>query len=120
MNDLKIFFNTEIVANINTNCLRSIGDFGLTPFRYLFNGTKVHYNNVRVYHVLSFSNEVEVKHREMPGITGFKPSEKHWLKTAAAVLLLIPGLILSLCKLIAYAFPSILKEHYFIRRELYS
>lgn len=111
----KVFFNTEIQ---NQGCLAAIGNFGLTPVRYLFNGQKVATPTAgeyqcgyksKVHHVASFHmNGAENRSKTSPILTS---SSRNWLKAAGATILLIPGLMLSIAKLFSYLFQDIRQEH---------
>lgn len=86
------FLNTRVEG---CGTLAQIGDACLTPVRYLWNG------------------------RTISGIEGalctkrsFLKREKNMFKTAAAILLLIPGLILSVTKYFAYFLSSTMRERY--------
>lgn len=117
MNDLRVFFNTEIftvkpnpssplMITEKPGCLEQIGNFGLTPCRYLFNGKKI-----------------SIYHQEKPDVVGRDSfEEKSMLKTIAAILLLIPGLFFAIAKAFAYFSPETRKNHAeavsFLDREL--
>ncbi len=107
MNDLKVFFNTEIV---NAGHLSQVGNFGLTPVRYLFKGETIEIK-------LSSPPGTEYQIDAMPSFRRSKiqfawdPPHTNMLKTIAAVVLLIPGLFLAIFKLTDYLFADTRRDH---------
>jgi len=109
MGDVGLFLNVKIKGS---GALAWVGDNGLAPFRYLFNG-----RTVRI-EPKDGSPEVEIHH-----VASFHKTGK--LRALASVILLIPGLVLSAFKLLAYFFTdmrqrhSLAKEHFTpINREI--
>lgn len=111
MNHFEVFFNTRL-TNYQGKAAW-IGDWGLTPVRYLFNGRDVCIiNPEEVHHVVSF----HTKGKENRSSTSyFMYSEaKNMQKTLLALVCLIPGLVLSIIKLISYLFTEIREKHQII------
>lgn len=92
MNDLKVFFNSEV---LHSGTMSAIGDFGLTPVRYLCDGKTIE---------IGACLRIDVEQ-------SFSKKDTTWLKTATAVTLLIPGLILAFAKLVSYFFADTRDGH---------
>ena len=117
MNDLSIFLNTEVV---NSGVLSWIGDAGLAPFRYLFNGktisieTRASGRRIEIHHVASF-HERGVWNGSTSNST-LRSASTSMIKTVLAIVLLVPGLLLSIFKGLAYLFTDenhrLAKEHF--------
>lgn len=115
MNGLKIFLTTKVE---NQGIIAGIGDFFLTPARYLWNGKNVrvifHSANetqdniayTEVHHVKSFHKEGSF---HVSKTTPYmRSSSTHFLKTTLAIITLIPGLIFgSLFKGISFAYDKV-------------
>lgn len=71
-----LFLNTAIISNQSSQ-LGNLANICLAPFRYLFHGRTVEIWNKIVIHE---SDSVQ----------------KHWTKTAAAIVLLVPGLLMGI------------------------
>ena len=134
MNDLSIFLNTRVE---NSGMLAQIGDAGLAPFRYLFNGTTVRIQKretdqaIEVHHVQSFTDywlgsscrsdcDLEAKctfvagFQEVfllaPGVEVVTPVLQMF-QIGFAVAFLVPGLFLAVSKVFAYAYSDIRDKH---------
>lgn len=80
-----LFFNTAIISN-QSSWLGSAANAFLSPSRYLFHGRTVEVWNQIV---------VQADH---------EPQPRNWVKTAAAILFLVPGILLGMvAKLLDYA-----------------
>jgi hypothetical protein len=102
MNDVSLFLNTQIKY---TGALAAIGDWGLTPVRYIFRGRDV-------YILTSFAEDPERKRIYTSHSPSFDADERSWPRFIGLALCLIPGLVLSVFKLMAYCFDY----SYMIRR----
>lgn len=120
MNNLSTFLNVRIE---NSGALAWIGDKGLAPFRYLFNGRTVRIRTgksdqvVKIHHVASFHKNGwwNFSRTNM----NFHSSRTSMIKTALAVVLLIPGLILGAAiKGVAYLFSDVRKKHHLAKEHL--
>lgn len=109
MNNLSIFFNTRVE---NSGAIAWIGDKGLIPFRYLFNGKTISIQiqdsdqkTIEIYHMPSFQ-----KRSEGLSLAGM-------IKTALSIVLLIPGLLAGgLFKGLAYLFSDVREKHILARK----
>jgi hypothetical protein len=112
MSDLKVFLKTKVE---DSGILSYIGNKGLAPVRYLFKGQTYQIKKDEIERILSFK-KYEIK----PYFTRFNfvTSEKTMLKTVAAVVLLIPGLLLSLFKLAAYIFSDVREKHQLVKKSI--
>ncbi len=110
MSDVSIFLNTKVE---NSGTLAWIGDTGLAPFRYLFNG-----KTIRIQHRES-DQEIEINHVpsfQKQGHLNFsrgnlRASITNMLKTAVAVVLLAPGLLFATVKGLAYLSSDVRAKH---------
>lgn len=105
MNHCEVFFKTRAVHR--QGIAAWIGDWGLTPVRYLFNGRDIAVlSRDEVHHVASF----HVKGKENRASTSHDmlwSEPKSTGRTVLAIVFLIPGLVLSLFKLISYLFADV-------------
>jgi hypothetical protein len=113
VNHISLFLNTKIEGS---GVLAEIGDRGLTPFRYLFNGQTVrinpkdHSREVEIHHVASFHEDGKWHYSRTAGINLVSsPTSK--FRAVVSVALLIPGLALSVFKLLAYFFSEMRQRH---------
>jgi len=108
MNHIGVFFNTEIE---DSGTLAAIGDWGLTPVRYLFNGNKVliekDNSTIEVHHVESYY----YKNNYSRSNRGLKSSNTDMLKCVGMIVCLIPGFFLSIFKAFAYVSADIRENH---------
>jgi hypothetical protein len=112
MSNLGVFFNTHIIdASLpSQGFLYTIGNIALTPFRYLFHGQTIvidtgelgrkyisKYGSKYIAPVYGIHNPSYID-------TWYKRLNKlpKWIKTTLAIILLIPGLLLSALKLPSY------------------
>ncbi len=117
MNGLNIFFNTEVK---HSGTLACIGDIGLTPVRYLFNGSTISKINLRpsneiaIHHVASFhKNGIENISRTHYLL---KSSSTGMIKAALSIVFLIPGLIIGAAfKGAAYLFSNVRATHSLVK-----
>jgi hypothetical protein len=117
MNNVSIFFNTRVE---NSGTLAWIGDTGLAPFRYLFNGKTIRIQTgdldqeVEIHSVASFHKRYIYSRTTWD----LHSSRTGMIKTALSVVLLVPGLLFAAFKGLAYAFydvrvkHSLVKEHF--------
>ena len=111
MSSAYVFLNTQVR---NAGVLSWIGDFGLTPFRYLFRGKTIEVETnadrsiVRIHHVLSFHAK-GAEHHSKSGT--LQSSPVGMIRTVLAVFTLIPGFLLSSLKVVAYLFSDVRKTH---------
>lgn len=108
MNNVSIFLNTKIEGS---GVLSWIGDQGLAPVRYLFNGKTVRIEQEEqkepvIYHIESFHNRGEFNIKRK-----LSSSSTSRIRAIAAVAFLIPGLVLSVFKLLAYVFSDVKERH---------
>lgn len=108
MCDVSLFFNAEIQGN---GCFAWVGDLGLTPVRYLFNGRTISIetnakHQEEVYHIESFHEDGRWR---MYG--GMSSGETGYIRTLLAIAFLVPGLILAVFKAISYAFEDVRERH---------
>jgi hypothetical protein len=112
MNNFEVFFNTRLMNYQGITAW--IGDWGLTPVRYLFNGRDVAILSPdEMHHVASF----HAKGKENRSSTSYFmmwSEAKSMQKTLLAIVCLIPGLVLSIFKLISYLFTEIREKHQII------
>jgi len=112
MRDLYIFLNCRVE---NSGALAWIGDKGLAPFRYLFNGKAIRIQNrpnqetiihhVAAFHKIGGLNSSSTNFNLTSSSTGM-------IKAALSVVFLIPGLILGApFKGLAYLFTSVREKH---------
>lgn len=109
MSDLKIFFNTRIE---NAGFLSTVGNAGLLPLQYLkyrCDGDKVTIATVSG-HKVTMTSYFSGNWRDA--------FCTRMLKTLAAVALLVPGLLLSLFKLAAYASSDVRKTHALVKETM--
>ena len=91
MDSIELFFNNRIAdtrpiseMNVYEDLTAELGDFFLTPVRYLFHGDKVT--------VSQNDNVVTVNHRLEYGNSYLEP-KKNFLNVVASIILLIPGIL---------------------------
>src|ERR1700733_1934683 len=100
MNHCEVHFNTHEARH--QGIAAWIGGWGLAPIRYLFNGRDVAILSPdEVHHVASF----HAKGKENRSSTNYRmmwSESKSTGRTLLAIGLLIPGLVLSIFKLISY------------------
>ena|SRR3569832_821813 len=112
MRDSCIFLNCRVE---NSGTLAWIGDKGLAPFRYLFNGKTIRIQHepneeIKIHHVASFHKIGKMNSsRTNSDLTS---SSTSMIKAALSVVFLIPGLILGApFKGLAYLFSSVREKH---------
>lgn len=95
MGDLNVFFNTKVR---HSGALSAIGNFGLTPVRYLCYG--------KTFQMITVpgTNELAVSRIQVC-------PKNNFFRTITAVVLLVPGLILAIAKLASYIFANTRKDH---------
>lgn len=109
-----IFFNTRIE---NSGALTWIGDKGLAPFRYLFNGRTIRIETrdsdqeIEIHHVASFHKSGDWNTSESN--YGLKSSSTNMIKTVLSIVFLVPGLLLSTFKAAAYLYADVREKHHF-------
>src|SRR5215207_2779167 len=95
MNDLCIVLNTRVE---NSGALAWIGDKGLAPFRYLFNGKTIRVQprasdqEIEIHHVASFHKRGDLNYSNSNW--HLRSSSTGMIKTALSIVFLIPGFIL--------------------------
>jgi hypothetical protein len=99
--DAKIFLNTKIE---DSGLLSAMGNIGLAPVRYLFKGRTIQ----------------EVTEQKLVTTWPFKADNccVEMLKTVASVVLLIPGLLLSLFKVAAYLYSDVKDKHALVKKHM--
>lgn len=119
MSHMSLFLNTKIEGS---GALAWIGDKGLAPFRYLFNGRTVRIESrdgspeLEIHHVASFHKDGDWNRSNTN--RDLRSSATGKIRALVSVVLLIPGLVLSVFKLLAYFFTdmrarhSLAKEHF--------
>ncbi len=116
MSSVGLFLNTRIE---DSGILQRVGNLGLTPVRYLSKGRDVrieidrHNDVTSIHHVKSYHRN-GYRHSSRTA-AGFTSSSKSHLKTVAAIVLLIPGLLLSVCKLLSYVFAASRRDHALVK-----
>jgi len=109
MGHLSTFFNTEIQ---DSGFLSAIGDFGLTPVRYLFNGNTVLIKNknstTQVHHVESFYHK---NHHFSKSTVQLESSSTNMLKCIGMIIGLVPGFFLCILKVFAYFSADMREDH---------
>ena len=119
MNNLYVFFNTSVEAS---GRLAWIGDRGLAPFRYLFNGKTIRIQprdsdqEIEIHHVASFHKDGGWNWSRTN--IHLKSSSTSMIKTAISVVLLIPGLFLSAFKGLAYLFADVQEKQRLAKEHL--
>ena len=116
MNCVNLFLKTEIEG---TGLLSWVGNCGLAPYRYLFNGKTVRVeadkdNQVHVHHVASF--HPRGKYHRSKTEWDLKSEETSFYKLVLAIVFLIPGLILSVCKALSYLFDDVQEKNAFTQQ----
>jgi hypothetical protein len=117
MIDLQVFFNTRIEdASVkNYGLFAWAGDKSLAPFRYLFNGKTIRIQTgtssaVEIFHVASFHKNGARNKSKANAILASSPS--NMIKTALAVIFLIPGLLIgTISKALAYISSNMRERH---------
>ena len=108
MSHIGVFLNTEIKDSVP---LAALGDWGLTPVRYLFNGNTVEIESnskAIVHHVESFhhkNNHRSCSKRDL------KSSKTDMLICIGMIVCLIPGFFLSIFKAFAYFSADMREDH---------
>ncbi len=124
MSSLCVFLNTAVE---NSGLLTWIGDTGLTPFRYLFNGKTIRIEHrdsdkaIVIDHVASFHERGSLNYKSMHSVNNFKmleSSSMSWIKTALSVVFLIPGLFLAVFKGLAYLHADVREKHRLVQEHL--
>jgi hypothetical protein len=120
MSDLCIFLNTRVE---NSGALAWIGNKGLVPFRYLFNGKTIRVQSresdqeIEIHHVASFHKQGTQNYSETNG--DLQSSSTGMIKTALSIVFLIPGVILGAAfKGLAYLFSDIREKHRLTKEHL--
>lgn len=105
MNDLYIFLNTEIK---DSGIFSRIGNLGLAPVRYLFNGKTI--GNIS----REIGKEIDMEY--MPPLKA-NSCIVRMIETALAIILLVPGLLLASSKGLAYLFSEdIRRDHAAVKK----
>lgn len=119
MSDLCIFLNSRVE---NSGALAWIGDKGLAPFRYLFNGKTIRVQpresdqEIEIHHVASFHKS---SWNSSSTDRNLKSSSTSMIKAALSVVLLIPGLILGAAfKGLAYLSSTVRENHRLTKEHL--
>ena len=109
MNHIGLFFNTEIQ---DSGFLSAIGDFGLTPVRYLFNGNTVLIekddSTTEVHHVESFHHKEPHFSKSTMTLTS---SSTGMLTCIGMIVGLVPGFFLCIFKVFAYFSADMREDH---------
>ena len=120
MINLYVFLNTRVE---NSGTLAWIGDKGLAPFRYLFNGKTIRIelrdsdHEIEIHHVASFHKSGDWNYSKTT--RGFNSSSTGMIKTAVSVVLLAPSLLLAVFfKGIAYLFSRVREKHHLVKEHL--
>lgn len=120
MGNLCIFLNSRVE---NSGALAWIGDKGLAPFRYLFNGKTIRVQpresdqEIEIHHVASFHKRGDWNSSRTN--YSLKSSSTGMIKAALSVVLLIPGLILGAAfKGLAYLSSSVRENHRLTKEHL--
>lgn len=120
MSDLCLFLNSRVE---NSGALAWIGDKGLAPFRYLFNGKTIRVQpresdkQINIHHVASFHKEGNRNSSKTN--YDLKSSSTGMIKAALSVVFLIPGLILGAAfKGLAYLSSSVRENHRLTKEHL--
>lgn len=102
MNHCAVFFNTQIRDNsLHDNLAVAMGDFCFNPVRCLFNGNEVAIIESKVYYLHDDSK-----------LTTLSEKALHCLRIVAAIVLLVPGLLLgTLFKGMGYLSQSVRDNH---------
>jgi hypothetical protein len=113
MNGLCVFLNSRVE---NSGALAWIGDKGLAPFRYLFNGATIRVqrrgsdNIIEIHHVASFHKSGN-SHSSRTS-TVLRSSSTGMIKAVLSIVLLIPGIIIGAAfKGLAYLSWSVRENH---------
>lgn len=113
MNSLCAFLNTRVEGS---GALAWIGDKGLAPFRYLFNGKTIRVQpresdqEIEIHHVASFHKRGDWNSSRTN--YSLKSSSTGMIKAALSVVFLIPGLILGAAfKGLAYLSSDVREKH---------
>src|SRR5580658_7637403 len=121
MYDICVFLNTRVE---NSGVLAWIGDKGLSPFRYLFNGRTIRIirgewgnPDIEVHRVASFHKRGwQNSSRTNEYLTS---SFTNLTKTILSIVFLIPGMILGAAfKGLAYLFPDVRSNHKLTKESL--
>lgn len=120
MSSLCVFLNTRIEGS---GTLASIGDKGLAPFRYLFNGKTIRIQpraseqEIEIHHVASFHKMGEWNCSRTN--RSLKSSSTGMIKTALSVVFLIPGFILGAAfKGLSCLFSDVREKHCLAKEHL--
>ena len=113
MGDLCIFLNSRVE---NSGALAWIGDKGLAPFRYLFNGKTIRVQpresdqEIEIHHVASFHKRGDWNSSSTDWT--LQSSSTGMIKAVLSVVFLMPGLILGAAfKGLAYLFSDVRGKH---------
>jgi hypothetical protein len=113
MSNLCIFLNARVE---NSGALAWIGDKGLAPFRYFFNGKTIRVQQrttdqeIEIHHVASFHKRGNWNSSSTNW--NLKSSSTGMIKTALSIVFLIPGFILGATfKGLAYLFSDVRGKH---------
>jgi hypothetical protein len=118
MNDLCIFLNSRVE---NSGALAWIGDKGLAPFRYLFNGKTIRIQprksdqEIEIHHVTSFHKKDYWNSSRTNG--SLKSSSTGMIKAALSIVLLIPGLVLGAAFKGLACLSSSVRENHLLTKE---
>ncbi len=117
MNGLSVFLNSRVE---NSGVLAWIGDKGLAPFRYLFNGATICVQprdsdkEIEIHHVASF-HRFGINHASNTG-NFLRSSSTGMIQTALSIVFLIPGFIIGAAfKGAAYLFSDIRAKHSLVK-----
>lgn len=108
MSHIATFLNTKVE---NTGVLSDLGNFGLTPVRYLFGGQTMRYSpatgsvSIPLFHPEGAQNQLR------SAGSYFVSSETGMIKTALAIICLVPGIFLAIFKMLSYIFPDVRRSH---------
>lgn len=118
MSSLCVFLNTRVESS---GALAWIGDKGLAPFRYLFNGKTIRIQprksdkEIEIHHVASFHKRGTFSRTNYD----LKSSSTGMIKAALSVVFLIPGFIIGAAfKGLAYSFSDVRKKHRLTKEHL--
>lgn len=119
MIDVSVFLNCRVEGS---GVLASMGDKGLAPFRYLFNGKTIRIQTrsdgeVEIHRVASFHKIG--KYNSCSSDRNLKSSSTSMIKTALSIVLFVPGCLFGAAfKGLAYLSSTVRKNHLLIKESL--
>jgi hypothetical protein len=117
MSDVCIFLNTRVE---NSGTLAWIGDKGLAPYRYLFNGKTMQVQPrdsdkvIEIHHVEAFHEDGDWNYSKSNGL--LRSESTGMIKTILSIVLLVPGIIVGIVfKVLAYLSSDIREKHSLVK-----